>query len=134
MGVVLHETCGVSACVADLIAAGRRAMWAMLSKCGSFGIGSLSMKVRLFGSLVSPILGYCSEVWAPAVMQGARSATQLLNGGRAMFNPVVVLEADCWLPPSFYQPAGVIEGVWLPAAGTPMASVCCLVVESLCVA
>ena len=79
LGVVMHETRGVSACAAALTAAGRRAMWAMLSKCGSCGIGSLSMKVRLFGSLVSPILGYCSEVWAPAVMQGARSATQLLN-------------------------------------------------------
>jgi hypothetical protein len=79
LGVVMHETRGVSACVADLSAAGRRAMWAMLSRCGSFGIGSLSMKVRLFGSLVSPILSYCSEVWAPSVMVGARSATQLLN-------------------------------------------------------
>jgi hypothetical protein len=48
----------------------RRAMWAMLSRCADNGIDSLGMKTQLFGSLVSPILNYCSEVWAPALLCG----------------------------------------------------------------
>lgn len=58
----------MSASIQALATAGRRAMWAMLSKCGERGISSLSMKVRLFDMLVSPILGYCSEVWAPTLL------------------------------------------------------------------
>ena len=68
LGLIFHETKGVTASIQALATAGRRAMWAMLTRCGERGISSLSMKVRLFDMLVSPILGYCSEVWAPALL------------------------------------------------------------------
>ena len=45
-------------------------MWAMLGRFADSGIDSLSMKVHLFGSLVAPILNYCSDVWGPAALGG----------------------------------------------------------------
>lgn len=83
LGVVFHQTKGFSACIDTLEAAGKRAMWAMLSRCREHGISSLSMQVHLFHTLVSPILNYCSEVWAPALLarsgEGADLVTAVLN-------------------------------------------------------
>ena len=92
LGVVLHETRGVSVCCDTLTVAGRRAMWAMLTKCADIGINSLSMKVHLFGSLVSPILSYCSEVWGPAAM-GAGSS-RVCSATSMMSNKQQVLAAE----------------------------------------
>ena len=69
LGVVLHETRGVLAGCDALAVAGRRAMWAMLSRLADSGIDSLGMKTQLFGSLVAPILSYCSEVWGPGLLR-----------------------------------------------------------------
>lgn len=79
LGVVFHETKGVGACVEALAAAGRRAMWAILSRCKAFGITSLSMKVRLFDTLVAPVMGYCSEIWAPALLAAGASVDSMLG-------------------------------------------------------
>ncbi len=79
LGIVFHETKGVSVCIDALCTAGRRAMWAMLSRCTEHNIHSMSMKVHLFNTLVSPILTYCSEVWGPSLLQRSGQGQQLIS-------------------------------------------------------
>jgi hypothetical protein len=83
LGITFHETKGVSVSVDALYTAGHRAMWAMLSRCSEHNISSMSMKVHLFNTLVTPILCYCSEVWGVALMyseaQGDRLWSNVLN-------------------------------------------------------
>jgi len=69
LGIVFHQTKGVSACVSALKSAGLRAMWGMLSKCGDLELCSLAVQVDLFDALVAPVLGYCAEVWAPSLLR-----------------------------------------------------------------
>jgi hypothetical protein len=71
LGVVLHQSRGMFACVPALRTAGLRAMWGMLAKCRERGIRSLELQARLFDSLVAPVLGYCSEEWAPSLLHRA---------------------------------------------------------------
>ena len=79
LGVILHCTGGVSAAVPALAAAGKRAMWAMLHRISKLDVQSLQQKVSLFNTLVSPILGYCSEVWGPSLMSKAIRSGSMLN-------------------------------------------------------
>jgi len=79
LGVVFHSKKGVSAAVPTLAAAGKRAMWAMLQRIGRLDIQSLKQKVELFDMLVAPILGYCSEVWGPAVLGAALRSDGMLD-------------------------------------------------------
>jgi hypothetical protein len=51
-------------CGTVLHSAGMRAMWGMLSKCGTLDNRSLEVQVQLFDALGAPVLGYCSEVRA----------------------------------------------------------------------
>ena len=69
LGIIFHETKGVRVAVETLTAAARRAMWAMLGKLRVARITDISMKLRLFKALVSPILEYCSAVWAPDLLR-----------------------------------------------------------------
>ena len=54
-------------------------MWAMLHRISKLDVQSLQQKVSLFNTLVSPILGYCSEVWGPSLMSKAIRSGSLLN-------------------------------------------------------
>jgi len=64
---------GVSASVAALSLARRRAMWGLLSRCGEKGINSLAVRVQLFDALVAPVFGYCEEVWGPTLLKSCRT-------------------------------------------------------------
>jgi hypothetical protein len=79
LGIVFHQTKGVSACVSALQSAGMRAMWGMLGKCGTLDIRSLEVQVQLFETLVAPVLGYCSEVWAPTLLRNCDSADACMD-------------------------------------------------------
>lgn len=79
LGIVFHQTKGVSACVSALQSAGMRAMWGMLSKCGTIDIRSIAVKVQLFDALVAPVLGYCSEVWAPTLLRRCHSPDECMD-------------------------------------------------------
>jgi hypothetical protein len=72
LGIVFHETKGVSACVEALRLAGLRAMWGMLNRCSDLEVASLEVQAQLFDSLVLPVLGFCAEVWAPTLLRGAQ--------------------------------------------------------------
>jgi hypothetical protein len=79
LGITFHQTKGVLASADALSHAGRRAMWGMLSRCGEMELQSLSMKVDLFDSLVSPILTYCSEVWGPSLLRTCPTPASCLD-------------------------------------------------------
>jgi hypothetical protein len=79
LGIVFHQTKGVSACVSALHSAGMRAMWGMLGKFGTLDIRSLEVQVQLFEALVVPVLGYCSEVWAPTLLRNCDSADACMD-------------------------------------------------------
>lgn len=79
LGIVFHETKGVSACVEALQSAGLRAMWGMLGRCGDMELSSIEVQVQLFDSLVAPILGYCAEVWAPTLLRGASDPLRCMD-------------------------------------------------------
>jgi hypothetical protein len=90
LGCVFHETKGVTACMSSLAVAGSRAMWTMRSRCADHGITGLGMQVHLFNSLVSPILSYCSEVWAPALLHSSGSGPS--GVAKALSNDMQVVQ------------------------------------------
>lgn len=79
LGIVFHETKGVSACVDALHAAGLRAMWGMLGRCADIEVASLEIQVQLFDALVAPVLGFCADVWAPTLLRGAVTPKDFLD-------------------------------------------------------
>jgi hypothetical protein len=42
-------------------------------------VASLEVQVQLFDSLVSPVLGFCAEVWAPTLLRGAERPNDCLD-------------------------------------------------------
>jgi hypothetical protein len=54
-----------------------RAMWGILGRCADVGVASL--EVQLFDALVSPVLGFCAEVWAPKLLRGSTSPLMCLD-------------------------------------------------------
>jgi hypothetical protein len=79
LGVVLHQTKGVSAATAALASSGQRAMWGMLGRCADVGTYSLSTRVELFECLVMPVLTYCSEVWGPSVLHACGTPASCMD-------------------------------------------------------
>ena len=79
LGIVFHETKGVSACVDALRTVGLRAMWGMLGRCSDMEVASLEVQVQLFDALVSPVLGFCAEVWVPTLLRGVRQPLGCLD-------------------------------------------------------
>lgn len=79
LGVTLHSTKGVSAAVNVLATAGSKASFALNGRFRSMGMMDLVLKLRMFDTVVSPILTYCSEVWAPDLLTGFQSFEDVLN-------------------------------------------------------
>jgi hypothetical protein len=51
----------------------------MLSKCGTKGIRSVEVQAQLFDALVAPVLGYCSEFWAPTLLRKCRTPMDCMD-------------------------------------------------------
>jgi Reverse transcriptase (RNA-dependent DNA polymerase) len=77
LGIIFHETRGVSAAIDSLATAARRAMWAMISRFRVARITDISMKLSMFSALVLPILEYCGEVWGPALLSTTKELKDL---------------------------------------------------------
>jgi len=77
LGVIFHESKGISCAIKPLAAAARRAMWAMLSRFKLAGMTNIFMKLRMYKALVLPIMEYCSEVWSPDLLHNCTSIERL---------------------------------------------------------
>jgi len=77
LGIVFHETDGVSGAISSLASAAQRAMWAMISRFKLSHITDISMKLSMLSSLVQPIMEYCGEVWAPGLLRLAKGLDQV---------------------------------------------------------
>jgi hypothetical protein len=47
--------------------------------CCILDIRSLEVQVQLFDALVAPVLGYCSDVWAPTLLRNCDSADACMD-------------------------------------------------------
>jgi hypothetical protein len=77
LGVVFHETDGISCAIQPLATAARRALWAMLSRFKLAGMTNIQLKLRMYKALVLPIMEYCSEVWGPDMLWKCSSIDKL---------------------------------------------------------
>ena len=68
LGLIFHETKGVSTCVDALKSSANRAMHCLISRLRNRGILDVHMRLHLFSSLVLPITTYGCQVWAPQVL------------------------------------------------------------------
>ena len=64
LGFVVHATKAMTFGTSFLVAAARKAMFAMRRRCALLGIKDPAMQYKLFDTLVLPILSYACEVWA----------------------------------------------------------------------
>ena len=64
LGFVVHATKAMTFGTSFLVAAARKAMFAMRRRCALLGIRDPAMQCKLFDTLVLPILSYACEVWA----------------------------------------------------------------------
>lgn len=89
LGIVFHQTRGMSVAVSTLRNAGLRAMWGMLGRCGDVGLHSLQVKVNLFDALVAPVLSFGAEIWGPNLLRNCRTPLGCmdndLHGVQSMF-------------------------------------------------
>ena len=64
LGFVVHATKAMTFGTSFVVAAARKAMFAMRRRCALLGIRDPAMQCKLFDTLVLPILSYACEVWA----------------------------------------------------------------------
>ncbi len=73
LGITFHCHSGICRAPADLLAAGRRALFSLYRRCADLRLDTPSLMCKLFDALISPILSYGCEAWAHA----PKSATAL---------------------------------------------------------
>jgi len=119
LGIIFHETAGVAVAEGVLCGAARRAMWAMLGRFRVAQIADLSLKLRMYQSLVVPIMEYCSAFWSPALLQNCSSHARVFQssmqevqntflrqlGHLRSTTPLAVMHRECCLEP--------VASVWL---------------------
>jgi hypothetical protein len=62
LGIILHETRGMSCAIDSRAPAARKAMWALFPRFKLAGITDIAIKLRMFSYLVVPIMEYCSTM------------------------------------------------------------------------
>ena len=99
LGFIFHATKGLTFGTTFLVAAAKKAMFAMRQQCALLVIRDLAMQCKLFDTLVLPILSYAYEVWAvsPNVGEAAEVVhrgflKQLLGVGMSTASEIVLAE------------------------------------------
>ena len=64
LGALMHATKGLTPAIDYLHQAARRAMFGLYRRCQQLHIHDPALKLKLFDTLVKPILSYCCEVWS----------------------------------------------------------------------
>ena len=63
LGFIFRATRNMPVGTSSLVAAARKAMFAMRQRCAEVGIRDPALQCKLFDTLVLPILSYGVEVW-----------------------------------------------------------------------
>ena len=79
LGVILHETEGVSAAISSLATAATRATWAMISRFRVRKVRDIAVKLQMFRALVLPVLEYCGAIWGPDMLASSKHLSQVLD-------------------------------------------------------
>ncbi|KAL3146185.1 hypothetical protein ABBQ32_14176 [Trebouxia sp. C0010 RCD-2024] len=77
LGFVFHATKNMSFGTSFLVAAAKKAMFAMRRRCAELGIRDPALQCKLFDTLVLPILSYAVEVWG--VKPGIAEEAEVLH-------------------------------------------------------
>lgn len=70
LGCLYHDTKGIKTAADALAAPARRAMHGMLTKCRKEHIVQPDFKLRLFDTVVEPVMSYGCQVWGPDMFYG----------------------------------------------------------------
>ena len=70
LGCLYHATQGIKGAADALVASGRRAMSGLLTRCRKEHIVQPDFKLRLFDTVVEPVLSYGCQVWGPDLFHG----------------------------------------------------------------
>jgi hypothetical protein len=70
LGVKCKASCGMSDAHTVLAQGGRRAMHALLSTCKRMHIVQPDLRLRLYNTMVDPVLSYACQVWGPWLYHG----------------------------------------------------------------
>ena len=65
LGVLLHETRGISEAADTLACSGRRALHALLPLLRQHHLTQFDMRCRMFDVLVEPVMSYAAHIWGP---------------------------------------------------------------------
>ena len=76
LGILFHETRGLSCATEQVTVSARKALFAMYANCRFLHIHDPQLRCQLFDALIRPILSYACEVWVPL---GGRAAMQKLE-------------------------------------------------------
>ena len=76
LGVDLHRTGSWTVAFDSLVAAGRKAMFALRRRCADLGMSDAALSCQLFDTLVRPVLSYACELW---VVNTNRQKLELLH-------------------------------------------------------
>ena len=81
LGFVVHASKAMTFGTSFLVAAAKKAMFAMQQRCALLGIRDSAMQCKLFDTLVLPILSCACAVWAmnPNVGDSDSEATKILH-------------------------------------------------------
>jgi hypothetical protein len=72
LGIVFDEEGDIRKAATHCINKGRGAMYAMIRRCHELELHNVHIKIRLFDSLVRPIVSYGCEVWGPSFMASGK--------------------------------------------------------------
>ena len=133
LGFVFHATKNMARGVEYLVAAAKKAVFAMRRRCISLHLSDPASICKLFDNLVSPILSYSCEVWAVNPKVGAKAELvhrqflkQFLGVRKSTTNHIVLAEFGRFplqfhfryhnrvgaLPNSRLDKLALIDGFW----------------------
>lgn len=72
LGIQVHASHAFSRAAAARAAAGTRALHAMRRRCTELGLISPTLHMRMFDTMVLPVLSYGAEIWAPQLVAAAQ--------------------------------------------------------------
>ena len=73
LGMVVHARQGFAAAAGARAAKGRKALGRMRRRCAELGLQSVPVQLRMFDTMVTSVLSYGAEVWAPHLIAAGKA-------------------------------------------------------------